>query len=83
MFCTNTRIKLQAPQGIHRLCKKHPMVKIVTSEIDDSRVIPGLGEFADHYFGKEWKSQRGFHGYPRQGKVLKDIFNKHLADQFP
>ncbi|CAN6972112.1 unnamed protein product [Brassica rapa subsp. trilocularis] len=43
----------QAPQGIHRLCKKHPMVKIVTSEIDDSRVIPGLGEFADHYFGKE------------------------------
>ncbi|KAG5383652.1 hypothetical protein IGI04_035122 [Brassica rapa subsp. trilocularis] len=29
----------QAPQGIHRLCKKHPMVKIVTSEIDDSRTI--------------------------------------------
>lgn len=57
-FITNTRIKLQAPQGIHALCKKHPMVKIVTSEIDaslneDSRVIPGLGEFADRYFGTD------------------------------
>ncbi|KAL0686054.1 hypothetical protein Bca4012_052902 [Brassica carinata] len=30
------RIKLQAPQGIHGLCKKHPMVKIMTSEIDAS-----------------------------------------------
>ncbi|KAF2613813.1 hypothetical protein F2Q70_00010612 [Brassica cretica] len=33
------------------------MVKIMTSEIDaslteDSRVIPGLGEFADHYLGE-------------------------------
>lgn len=32
------------------------MLKIVTSEIDaslneDSRVIPGMGEFADRYFG--------------------------------
>ncbi|CAF1786243.1 hypothetical protein YC2023_120042 [Brassica napus] len=46
------------PQGIHGLCKKHPMVKIMTSEIDaslseDSLVIPGLGEFADHYFGTD------------------------------
>lgn len=50
--------KLQAPQGIHALCKKYPMVKIVTSEIDaslneDSRVIPGMGEFADRYFGTD------------------------------
>ncbi|CAF2035409.1 unnamed protein product, partial [Brassica napus] len=49
---------IAAPQGIHALCKKHPMVKIVTSEIDaslneDSRVIPGLGEFADRYFGTD------------------------------
>ncbi|AEE77321.1 uridine kinase-like protein [Arabidopsis thaliana] len=47
---------IAAPQGIHALCKKFPMLKIVTSEIDsslneDSRVIPGLGEFADRYFG--------------------------------
>lgn len=33
----------QAPQGIHRLCKKHPMVKIVTSEIDASRVKVSTG----------------------------------------
>lgn len=34
------------------------MMKIVTSEIDaslneDSRVIPGMGEFADRYFGTD------------------------------
>ncbi|KAH0897115.1 hypothetical protein HID58_046683 [Brassica napus] len=49
---------IAAPQGIQGLCKKHPMVKIMTSEInasltEDSRVIPGLGEFADHYFGTD------------------------------
>ncbi|VVB04221.1 unnamed protein product [Arabis nemorensis] len=49
---------IAAPQGIHALCKKYPMVKIVTSEIDaslneDSRVIPGMGEFADRYFGTD------------------------------
>ncbi|KAG2294688.1 hypothetical protein Bca52824_041357 [Brassica carinata] len=35
---------MMAPQGIHGLCKKHPMVKIMTSEInasltEDSRII--------------------------------------------
>ncbi|KAH0877814.1 hypothetical protein HID58_065208, partial [Brassica napus] len=54
---------IRAPQGIHGLCKKHPMVKIMTSEIDaslteDSRVIPGLGEFADHYFGTDNSKKR-------------------------
>ncbi|KAL1194171.1 Uridine kinase-like protein 5 [Cardamine amara subsp. amara] len=49
---------IAAPQGIHVLCKKFPMMKIVTSEIDaslneDSRVIPGMGEFADRYFGTD------------------------------
>lgn len=59
MFClTQEEKKPQAPQGIHALCKKYPMVKIVTSEIDaslneDSRVIPGMGEFADRYFGTD------------------------------
>ncbi|CAF1926537.1 unnamed protein product [Brassica napus] len=58
---------LPAPQGIHGLCKKHPMVKIMTSEIDaslteDSRVIPGLGEFADHYFGTD--NSKKYQEYP-------------------
>ncbi|KAK1567755.1 hypothetical protein Q3G72_016216 [Acer saccharum] len=46
---------IAAPQGVHAVCKKFPMLKIVTSEIDASlddhlRVIPGMGEFGDRYF---------------------------------
>ncbi|KAJ8768190.1 hypothetical protein K2173_021130 [Erythroxylum novogranatense] len=49
---------IAAPQGIHAVCKKFPKLKIVTSEIDetldkDARVIPGMGEFADRYFGTD------------------------------
>lgn len=49
---------MQAPQGIHAVCKKFPKLKIVTSEIDASidehaRVIPGMGEFGDRYFGTD------------------------------
>lgn len=48
----------QAPEGIHVVCKKFPRLKIVTSEIDaalneDLRVIPGMGEFGDRYFGTD------------------------------
>ncbi|CAI0391390.1 unnamed protein product [Linum tenue] len=49
---------LQAPQGVHVVCKKFPRIKIVTSEIEtglneDFRVIPGMGEFGDRYFGTD------------------------------
>ncbi|XP_072971632.1 uridine/cytidine kinase UKL1, chloroplastic-like isoform X2 [Typha angustifolia] len=49
---------ISAPEGIHRVCKRFPSIKIVTSEIDvalneDFRVIPGLGEFGDRYFGTD------------------------------
>lgn len=49
---------MQAPEGIHAICKHFPRVKIVTSEIDSGinenfRVIPGVGEFGDRYFGTE------------------------------
>ncbi|XP_009402183.2 uridine/cytidine kinase UKL1, chloroplastic isoform X2 [Musa acuminata AAA Group] len=49
---------ISAPEGIHCVCKRFPSVKIVTSEIDvalneDFRVIPGLGEFGDRYFGTD------------------------------
>ena len=38
--------------------KRFPRVKIVTSEIefglnDDFRVVPGMGEFGDRYFGTD------------------------------
>ena len=49
---------IQAPEGIHCVSKRFPAVKIVTSEIDvalndEYRVIPGLGEFGDYYFGTD------------------------------
>ncbi|KAM3375315.1 uridine/cytidine kinase UKL1, chloroplastic [Capsicum galapagoense] len=49
---------ISAPEGIHCVCKRFPSLKIVTSEIDQSlneeyRVIPGLGEFGDRYFGTD------------------------------
>ncbi|WZY69663.1 hypothetical protein YC2023_001903 [Brassica napus] len=49
---------ISAPQGVHVVCKKFPRIKIVTSEIDDGlneefRVIPGMGEFGDRYFGTD------------------------------
>ncbi|TYG86706.1 hypothetical protein ES288_A13G154600v1 [Gossypium darwinii] len=49
---------ISAPQGVHVVCKSFPRVKIVTSEIDiglneEFRVIPGMGEFGDRYFGTD------------------------------
>ncbi|OVA17524.1 Uridine kinase [Macleaya cordata] len=49
---------ISAPEGIHCVCKRFPSLKIVTSEIDDTlneeyRVIPGMGEFGDRYFGTD------------------------------
>ncbi|CAN0879427.1 Uridine kinase-like protein 4 [Linum grandiflorum] len=49
---------ISAPQGVHVVCKRFPRIKIVTSEIEtglneDSRVIPGMGEFGDRYFGTD------------------------------
>ncbi|CAK8538958.1 unnamed protein product [Lathyrus sativus] len=49
---------ISAPQGLHMVCKRFPRIKIVTSEIDnglneDFRVIPGMGEFGDRYFGTD------------------------------
>ncbi|PRQ54240.1 putative transferase [Rosa chinensis] len=49
---------ISAPEGIHCVYKRFPSLKIVTSEIDialneEFRVIPGLGEFGDRYFGTD------------------------------
>ncbi|XP_075671785.1 uridine kinase-like protein 3 isoform X3 [Castanea sativa] len=49
---------ISAPQGVHVVCKSFPRIKIVTSEIEmglnnDFRVIPGMGEFGDRYFGTD------------------------------
>ncbi|XP_074296507.1 uridine/cytidine kinase UKL1, chloroplastic-like [Silene latifolia] len=49
---------ISAPEGVHCVCQRFPSLKIVTSEIDvalneEFRVIPGLGEFGDRYFGTD------------------------------
>ncbi|KAF9663605.1 hypothetical protein SADUNF_Sadunf17G0068800 [Salix dunnii] len=49
---------ISAPEGIHCVCRRFPSLKIVTSEIDvalneEFRVIPGMGEFGDRYFGTD------------------------------
>nr|XP_034889255.1 uridine kinase-like protein 4 isoform X2 [Populus alba] len=49
---------ISAPQGVHVVCKRFPRIKIVTSEIEtglneDFRVVPGMGEFGDRYFGTD------------------------------
>ncbi|XP_058112870.1 uridine kinase-like protein 4 isoform X3 [Magnolia sinica] len=54
---------ISAPQGVHVVCKSFPRIKIVTSEIDtglneDFRVIPGMGEFGDRYFGTDDDEQQ-------------------------
>nr|CAN83667.1 hypothetical protein VITISV_008796 [Vitis vinifera] len=54
---------ISAPQGVHVVCKSFPRIKIVTSEIDvglneDFRVIPGMGEFGDRYFGTDDDDQQ-------------------------
>lgn len=59
-FITSFRILIQAPEGVHAVCKKFPKLKLVTSEIDATLnenldVIPGMGEFADRYFGTDAK----------------------------
>jgi uracil phosphoribosyltransferase len=45
-----------APEGIERIKKSHPDVKIYTAAIDDhlndkKYIVPGLGDFGDRYFG--------------------------------
>uniref|UniRef100_A0A0E0LX78 Uridine kinase n=1 Tax=Oryza punctata TaxID=4537 RepID=A0A0E0LX78_ORYPU len=49
---------ISAPEGVHCVCKRFPRLKIVTSEIEtglneEYRVIPGLGEYGDRYFGTD------------------------------
>ncbi|KAD3641122.1 hypothetical protein E3N88_30346 [Mikania micrantha] len=55
---------IAAPEGIRAVCKQYPRLKIVTSEIDaglneHSRVIPGMGQFGDRYFGTDDREQSG------------------------
>ncbi|MDZ7795962.1 MAG: uracil phosphoribosyltransferase [Candidatus Marinimicrobia bacterium] len=47
---------VSAPEGIKRINREHPDVKIYTTAIDDhlnekKYIVPGLGDFGDRYFG--------------------------------
>ncbi|KAI4390048.1 hypothetical protein MLD38_002203 [Melastoma candidum] len=53
---------ISAPHGVHVVSKAFPRIKIVTSEIEaglneDYRVVPGMGEFGDRYFGTDDDNQ--------------------------
>ncbi len=47
-----------APEGVERIQKDHPDVKITTTAMDErlndrSYIVPGLGDFGDRYFGRD------------------------------
>jgi uridine kinase len=46
---------IAAPEGISRVCREFPRLKVITSEIDERvdasfRVVPGVGEFGGRYY---------------------------------
>ena len=56
---------IASTQGVHQLCCKFPKMKIITSEVDaglsdDNKVLPGVGEFGDRYFGTEKEETNPF-----------------------
>ncbi len=60
---------IASTQGVHQLCTKFPKMKIITSEVDaglsdDNRVLPGVGEFGDRYFGTEKEDSEFIVGSP-------------------
>jgi len=53
---------MAAPQGIHKLYSRYPNVKLITSEVDSDvdahgKILPGIGEFGDRYFGTDEEGQ--------------------------
>ncbi len=47
---------ISAPEGIERLQKEHPDIRIITAAIDerlndDAYIVPGLGDAGDRFFG--------------------------------
>ena len=70
---------IAASQGIHALAMRYPQMKIITSEVDaglndDNRVVPGVGEFGDRYFGTEDHREKksNWSPYDRVGVVNAD-----------
>lgn len=69
----------QAPEGIHTVCKRFPLLKIVTSEIDAGlnevyRVVPGMGEFGDRYFGTDDDGPEQMHKTPIEPKLQQGFW---------
>lgn len=74
----NAWIVCQAPEGIHTVCKRFPLLKIVTSEIDaglnqDYRVVPGMGDFGDRYFGTDDDGPEQMHKAPIEPKLITGL----------
>lgn len=48
---------IAVPEGVHRVLRRYPGIKLVTSEIDEKvdenyLVLPGVGNFGDRYFSE-------------------------------
>eukprot|EP00271_Cylindrocystis_brebissonii_P010289 TRINITY_DN26443_c0_g1_i1.p1 TRINITY_DN26443_c0_g1~~TRINITY_DN26443_c0_g1_i1.p1 ORF type:complete len:521 (-),score=81.55 TRINITY_DN26443_c0_g1_i1:526-2088(-) len=79
---------ISAPEGIHAVCKRFPKLKIVTSEIEtglneEYRVVPGMGEFGDRYFGTIDDEDDGGSGVctpGMSGPALYDSFGASPGD---
>uniref|UniRef100_A0A7S2ZZY2 uracil phosphoribosyltransferase n=2 Tax=Rhodosorus marinus TaxID=101924 RepID=A0A7S2ZZY2_9RHOD len=49
---------IAAADGIRAVTQKHPLIRIVTAEVDEhlndkKYIVPGCGDFGDRYFGTE------------------------------
>ncbi|MEU7103744.1 uracil phosphoribosyltransferase [Streptomyces stramineus] len=49
---------ITVPEGVERVCRRYPKVRIVTSSIEqrlneNAYMIPGIGDFGDRYFGTD------------------------------
>jgi len=51
-------VTVAAPEGLRRINKEHPKIKIVCAAVDTQLnehkfIVPGLGDFGDRYYGTE------------------------------
>jgi len=72
------------------VCKQFPRLKIVTSEIDaalneEFRVVPGMGEFGDRYFGTDDDPPaplpENAYMIQQNPKVARDVFPPPFCQQ--
>lgn len=85
---------IAAPQGLHAVCGRFPNLKVITTEIDeglslDRKVVPGMGDFGDRYFGTTNSCEEHLEKYASLGRIKPDKDNMasgastHLPTESP